>query len=99
MILKTLSDLTIPKCISICLEHNFRFAGLTNGDECHCSNTDEKFLSAPSYHCNTPCSGDKNTFCGSSWRINVYDLTKFSKNSRLLTSPSTLGTFTFFQVL
>ena len=62
---------------------DFHYYGLQNGDECHCGNNTTNFIPAPLYQCNKPCTGDQSQFCGSSWRLNV-----FQKN-RPITEEST----------
>ena len=51
----------------------FRYAGVENGDACYCGNTDDKFMPTDPKECNIPCTGDPGQFCGSSWRLQVYD--------------------------
>ena len=51
----------------------FRYAGVENGDACFCGNADNKFIPTDSKECNIPCTGDPSQFCGSSWRLQVYD--------------------------
>ena len=52
----------------------FRYAGVENGDACYCGNADDKFIPTDPAECNTPCTGDPGQFCGSSWRLQVYDI-------------------------
>ena len=51
----------------------FRYAGVENGDACYCGNADDKFIPTVPEECNIPCTGDPSQFCGSSWRLQVYD--------------------------
>ena len=51
----------------------FRYAGVKNGDACYCGNADDKFIPTDPEECNIPCTGDQSQFCGSSWRLQVYD--------------------------
>ena len=51
----------------------FRYAGVENGDACYCGNSDDKFIPTDPKECNIPCTGDHSQFCGSSWRLQVYD--------------------------
>ena len=51
----------------------FRYAGVENGDACYCGNADDKFIPTDPKECNIPCTGDPGQFCGSSWRLQVYD--------------------------
>ena len=54
----------------------FRYAGVENGDACYCGNADDKFIPTDPKECNIPCTGDPSQFCGSSWRMQVYDTEK-----------------------
>ena len=51
----------------------YRYAGVENGDACYCGNADDKFIPTVPEECNIPCTGDPSQFCGSSWRLQVYD--------------------------
>ena len=51
----------------------FRYAGVENGDACYCGNADDKFMPTDPKECNIPCTGAPGQFCGSSWRLQVYD--------------------------
>ena len=51
----------------------FRYAGVENGDACHCGNADDKFIPTDPGECNIPCTGDLGQFCGSSWRLQVFN--------------------------
>ena len=50
----------------------YEYFGLENGDECYCGDSASKFIPAPFSNCKKPCSGDQSEFCGSSWRMNVF---------------------------
>ncbi|RPD67483.1 hypothetical protein L226DRAFT_608643 [Lentinus tigrinus ALCF2SS1-7] len=69
------STLTVPGCIELCdaSGYNIRYAGVENGNECHCG-TD--LAAAPNAsdvsECDMPCSGDFVTSCGGPWRIQIY---------------------------
>ena len=52
----------------------FRYAGVENGDACFCGNADDKFIPTDPKECNNPCTGDQSQFCGSSWRLQIYDI-------------------------
>ncbi|TRY78483.1 hypothetical protein TCAL_13095 [Tigriopus californicus] len=64
------SDQTPPKCLTFCMKKNpldpLRFAGLTNGEECHCFGRMplEQLTSLPEEKCSKSCLGDSNQFCG-----------------------------------
>ena len=78
---------------------DYRFVGLANGNECHCGNTSERVISAPFQHCDMPCSGDRNSICGSSWRMNFYEIAQYSLSPRNKNSPVNSGKFKFFSAL
>ena len=46
---------------------------MENGDACYCGNADDKFIPTDPKECTIPCTGDQSQFCGSSWRLQVYD--------------------------
>ena len=51
---------------------DFQYFGLQNGDECHCGNSASRFLPTYPSQCNKRCIGDHSQFCGSHWRLNVF---------------------------
>lgn len=66
-------ELTVDRCISICLAEGYEFAGLQNGAECFCG--DETYNEqgpADESQCNVPCNGEPSQICGGSFRISVY---------------------------
>ena len=65
--------MTPTLCIASCSAQGYILAGVQNGGECHCGNTDppiSKF--APEEECNKACAGDGNLICGGSWRLSVF---------------------------
>ena len=66
----------------------FSYAGVENGDACYCGNSDDKFIPTDPKECNIPCTGDPSQFCGSSWRLQVYDT---EANAVLILSTRNLG--------
>ena len=50
------------------------FAGVENGNECFCGNSNiSSVWHAPSSECNSPCSGNSNKICGGKMRMNIYE--------------------------
>ena len=64
------NDMTIEKCNHFC--SNYKFFGVEAGDECHCGDSDNTFLSSPEIQCDTACKGNVSQICGGSWRMNVF---------------------------
>ena len=53
----------------------FLYFGVENGDECYCGNVLNEMVPTNSIECDKPCSGNQFQTCGSSWRLNLYDIT------------------------
>ncbi|KAF2003789.1 hypothetical protein P154DRAFT_519990 [Amniculicola lignicola CBS 123094] len=64
--------LTIPKCKSSCYRRMYKFAAVQKGNQCWCGTYVGGEWSRNQTDCNTPCTGDKNSFCGGSGFLNVY---------------------------
>ena len=64
--------LTIAKCKDACYKGSFEFAGVKNGNECHCGSyvAGERTLNAT--ECNVSCSGSSAERCGGVDRLNVF---------------------------
>lgn len=68
------SNNTPRKCIHICLQSGFMYAGTQYSNECFCGNqvpTDK--LKLPDNSCNMRCSGDSNLTCGGYYTIAIYE--------------------------
>jgi len=69
----SLPDNTPAKCISICEQEKFIYAGVQFGHECFCGNKipleSKKTKGA---ECNHKCTGNSNQVCGAGWRMNMY---------------------------
>ncbi|PVI08683.1 hypothetical protein DM02DRAFT_608045 [Periconia macrospinosa] len=66
------ATLTIPKCKQSCYRRAFEFAGVQNGNQCWCSGYVGGTWANNQTSCDTPCTGDKNTFCGGHGFLNVF---------------------------
>ncbi|KAF2677517.1 WSC domain protein [Lentithecium fluviatile CBS 122367] len=64
--------LTIPKCKNSCYRRAYRFAGVQQGNQCWCGTYVGGEWSKNQTDCNTPCTGDKNTFCGGKGFENIF---------------------------
>ncbi|CAG2119881.1 unnamed protein product [Medioppia subpectinata] len=67
------TDNSPVKCLNVCLQSGFSYAGLEFSNECFCGHE----LSAGRHqllanHCNMSCSGDHNLSCGGYYAIDVY---------------------------
>ena len=67
------SKLTPERCVTACGKAGKRYAGITQGTQCHCSNNspdvDKVTDDAACYY---PCEGDKALKCGSNLYFSVY---------------------------
>ena len=67
------SKLTPERCVTACGKAGKRYAGITQGTQCHCSNdspdVDKVTDDAACYY---PCEGDKALKCGSNLYFSVY---------------------------
>ena len=67
-------------CIQECRDRGFAFAGVQNGDECHCGNGPPSGSSiGASSECLNLCFGDSGQYCGGRTHASVYE-TKSKKN-------------------
>ena len=65
---------TIDGCIASCAAGQFMYAGIEYGaGDCFCSDTlPSQSLLAPDGDCNMKCNGDSTSYCGGSYRLQVY---------------------------
>lgn len=65
-------DLTVAKCEDSCYKSFFEFAGVKEGNECHCGSyvAGERTLNAT--ECNAPCTGNSTDKCGGTGRLNIF---------------------------
>jgi hypothetical protein len=81
------TSLTIPSCKNSCYFRAYRFAGVQQGNQCWCSSYIGGEWTRNQSDCNTPCTGEKNTFCGGEGLLNVFEA---EENQDLASSISTL---------
>lgn len=65
---------TPDKCVQLCLQSGFPYAGVQYSSECFCGSelpTDAVKLADSS--CNMKCSGDQHEICGGYYAINIYE--------------------------
>lgn len=79
------ASLTIPKCKNSCYRRAYRFAGVQDGKTCWCSSYVGGEWAKDQADCNTPCTGDKNTFCGGQGLLNIF---KAQTNQAVATSTT-----------
>lgn len=61
------------KCIAMCLQSGFPFAGVQYGTECFCGvGMPPSDCEIPEKMCDMKCSGNPNEFCGGYFTMNVY---------------------------
>ena len=66
------SQMTTDKCVSLCRDKGFRYAGTQDGSQCFCGNTYGK--SGKADNCSMRCGGNANQTCGGSWANSVYSV-------------------------
>ncbi|XP_058466832.1 xylosyltransferase oxt [Malaya genurostris] len=69
------------RCIQLCLQSGFQYAGVQYSTECFCGNEEPKASAKlPDSSCNMKCSGDPRQACGGYFTTNVYEtgIAKFS---------------------
>uniref|UniRef100_A0A182XMH0 protein xylosyltransferase n=1 Tax=Anopheles quadriannulatus TaxID=34691 RepID=A0A182XMH0_ANOQN len=72
------------KCIRLCLQSGYPFAGVQYGYECFCGDEVPKVSAKlPDSSCNIKCPGDPKQACGGYFTINVYEtgIRKFAAQS------------------
>jgi choice-of-anchor C domain-containing protein len=62
--------MTPKKCIDLCSQKGFKYAGVQYSSYCFCGNSYGKYGVAN--NCNMKCSGDQNQICGGTWANSVY---------------------------
>lgn len=63
-------QMTTERCVSLCGEKGFRYAGTQYSSWCFCGNRYGK--SGKADNCNMKCSGNNRQICGGSWANSVY---------------------------
>ena len=66
------ASLTIPKCKQTCYRRFYEFAGVQNGNECWCGTYVGGVWAANQTDCNSPCTGNPDTFCGGPGLLNIF---------------------------
>jgi hypothetical protein len=89
----TLPDMTPNKCINICKDKGFKYAGLQYSSYCFCGNSYGKYGQAD--NCNMKCNGNSNQICGGSWANSIYEieisLRQVSHQSNMFRQPMFRG--------
>ncbi|XP_077991168.1 uncharacterized protein LOC144445478 [Glandiceps talaboti] len=68
-------EASISGCIHFCQYPSFTYAGLVNGNECHCLTASSQFSRndvMTNMNCYLPCAGNENQVCGGRRHIGVY---------------------------
>ena len=87
-----LQGLTVQKCIDICAQSAYHYAGVHNGKECYCGNKKPQLehLLTPSY-CSVACDGQSSQTCGGVDATEVFDSGVPSRDSAKLQDPIVNG--------
>lgn len=68
------SNNTPRKCLQVCLQSGFVYAGTQYSNECFCGhNTPPSSAKLPDNSCNMKCSGDPSLTCGGYYTMAVYE--------------------------
>ncbi|XP_053683028.1 xylosyltransferase oxt [Sabethes cyaneus] len=76
------------RCIQLCLQSGFLYAGVQYSSECFCGDDPPKTSAKlPDSSCNMKCSGDPRQACGGYFTVNIYEtgIAKFSPQTTEIT--------------
>ncbi|CAM9113470.1 unnamed protein product [Phaeothamnion confervicola] len=76
-------------CAGLCFEHGYEIAGLENGRECLCGQSDQYEKYGEADNCNMPCTGDATEVCGGDSALSIWRLTSGSPTPSASPSPAT----------
>jgi protein xylosyltransferase len=80
------------KCIQICLQSGFLFAGVQYSSECFCGNEEPAIkLKLPDSSCNMKCPAEPKSACGGYYTMNIYETgiaSEKSYDAKFLKNPS-----------
>ncbi|XP_054269533.1 uncharacterized protein LOC128990907 isoform X2 [Macrosteles quadrilineatus] len=72
--------LTNIKCVKLCKNKGFHYAGTEYGKECHCGNRKPSYREyASDEECSKRCEGDINQLCGGNWRLSIFKTSNTDK--------------------
>lgn len=67
--------MTIEQCVLFCQNSKSPFAGLADGNQCHCgSNFGSRKIVTSDLLCNATCAGNNQTYCGSTTNSSFYNV-------------------------
>ncbi|KAI9453138.1 WSC domain-containing protein [Lactarius psammicola] len=67
------AHMTVESCITFCNHQNYLYAGVENGEDCHCGNYLAKSAKIGlSTECNVKCPGNSREICGAKHHLNLY---------------------------
>ena len=82
---KNTPNMTVEKCIRLCLKDGFVYAGVEYSTQCFCGDTAPTITAR---NCNMECAGNKKQVCGGGWAMNVYSTTKKAYSCEQATKTS-----------
>nr|CAG4641469.1 EOG090X01AN [Eurycercus lamellatus] len=88
-----LQHLTVQKCLDLCSQSSYPYAGVHNGNECYCSveKPSLEHLLTRTY-CSVPCDGQSSQTCGGIDATEVFDSAVPARFSAKLKDPIVNGT-------
>ena len=73
------NSMSIERCLSICGQKGYRYAGVQYGNQCFCDNRYGKY--GRTDNCNMKCSGNNKEICGGFWANSIYKVTKIGNTA------------------
>ncbi|PAA81169.1 hypothetical protein BOX15_Mlig028452g3 [Macrostomum lignano] len=91
---ETSDAMTVKRCVKLCQDRQFKFAGLQNGKECWCGQQFGKYGPGLQTSCDKDCAGDASMKCGGGWHNSVYttSLENLQGMSNIVVSETTQQT-------
>jgi hypothetical protein len=75
------------------MDKGYKYVGMQYGGECWGGNTVGRYGKRPDSECNMRCKHDKNRYCGSSWRNNVFKLKIVAREYKSIVGESYIGCY------
>ncbi|WVR05826.1 hypothetical protein IAU60_002851 [Kwoniella sp. DSM 27419] len=84
------TGMTVDKCLSLCEDKGFKYAGAEYGDECYCGDSiPEDIEYNTEGACNVVCDGLDTEACGGAWALDLYLLASAASANETSTDCTT----------
>ncbi|XP_069122284.1 uncharacterized protein [Argopecten irradians] len=90
-------QLTIGRCIEICVQDQYVYAGAQYRTQCFCGNSIDMTKQTDEDQCSTRCAGNSDDICGGTWRMSVYTTDPVTTTAEILTTTLAEATTTNIQ--